>query len=140
VDQGLMLTFEEPAGSHTLVFDDCGKVAYAYLKAGGTIVGEVWLYNRCPTPAEPEWTNRTLIPFALSREYLADGGMVEDAVREDDVAVNWEYENGQVVAYVYVFGELYGVVGVGDQPGCARYACKASRLARVMEIEDGQEL
>ena len=40
---------------------------------------------------------------------------------------------------IYVFGDLFGVVGVGDSPGYARHASRSGPLARLMEIEGGDE-
>ena len=51
----LMLDFVSPCGAFTLTVDDDGKVAYAYLKKEKKILGDVWLYNRCPAPDEKEW-------------------------------------------------------------------------------------
>ena len=133
-----MLDFDAPRGDYFLTFEDNGKVAYAYLKRANDreIVGDVWLYNRCPTPAEPEWPDRSKIPFANSLEYVADEGRLERDVKQGDVLVNWKYEDSGPAAYVYIFEDLYAVVGVGDKPGYARFATKSGRLARVMEIED----
>jgi len=136
MDDGMMLEFRSPCAKYSLVFDDDGKVAYAYLKEAGIIVGDLWLYNRCPTPPEPEWHDRTHIPFALSRDFVADGGRLTRAVGSADVRVKWQYEADAPVAYVYVFEDLYGVVGVGDKPGYARYVVADSRLARVMQIDE----
>ena len=62
--------FTSPCGGFTLTFDDDGRVAYAYLKRGGIICGDVWLYNCCPTPDIPEWKDRSKIPFANCRDYM----------------------------------------------------------------------
>ena len=136
MDDGVMLDFRSPCAQYSLVFEDDGKVAYAYLKQAGAIVGDLWLYNRCPAPPDPEWHDRTRIPFALSRAYLAEGGTLSRAVGATDVLVKWAYEGETPVAYVYVFEDLLGVVGFGDKPGYARYAVKDSRLARVMQIDE----
>ena len=135
--EGLLLDFASPCGAYKLTFEDDGKVAYAYLKGNGSIVGDVWLYNRCLTPDSPEWGDRSRIPFANPREFAASAGHVTRPGDVGDVLVEWEYESGseRPVAYVYVFEDLYGVVGVGDKPGYARHAIKSGRLARVMEIE-----
>src|SRR5262249_35510910 len=131
----LLLEFVSPRGKYALTFDDDGKVTYAYLKKGGRIVGDVWLYNRCETPAEPEWKDRKNIPFANCEGYISKAGRMEKAILPQDVHVNWKWEGAQPVAYVYVFEDLLGVVGLGDKPGNARFAIKDNRLARVMVIE-----
>lgn len=138
-DPGLLLSFLSPCGAYELVFEDDGKVAYAYLKKAAVIVGDVWLYNRCQTPSEPEWSDRARIPFALSRRFITKGGRVTRLLRRADVRVDWEYVDEKPLAYVYVFCDLYGVLGEGDKPGYARFAAAESRLARVMVFTGSQE-
>lgn len=135
MSHGLMLDFRSPCEAYRLTFDDNGRVAYAYLKSGHAIVGDVWLYNRCPAPATPEWTERSGIPFANPREFVADDGHLSRTVGPQDVLVDWEYEEDSPVAYVYVFEDLLGVVGVGDKPGYARHAIKSGPLAKIMAFE-----
>lgn len=129
----LMLDFDSPHGDLTLTFDDDGKVAYAYLKRDGKIVGDVWLYNRCPTPDLPEWKDRNNIPFANCKAYVHDDCRMTRSIRLKDVEVEWENNER---AYIYIFDALYGVVGVGDKPGYARLAAKDGPLAKVMEVAD----
>ena len=93
----LMLDFHSPCGQYKLTFDDDGKVAYAYLKRDKNIVGDVWLYNRCPTPEQPEWTDRNNIPLALSKEYITERGRIVAELARSDIAVDWEYVNDQPV-------------------------------------------
>ena len=135
MSKSLMLDFESPCGRFVLTFEDDGKVAYAYLKNDDGIVGDVWLYNRCATPEQPEWKERKNIPFANCKGYMSEDGRIKKRVGSRDVLVDWEYENDEPVAYVYLFEDLYGVVGVDDKPGYARFAVKDSPLARVMEID-----
>lgn len=133
-----MLDFMSPCGRYKLSFEDNGKVAYAYLKErqSAEILGDVWLYNRCEAPTDQEWKDPTNIPFANLRENINDQGRLEKPITMSDVLVNWEYEEEIPVAYVYIEGNLFGVVGVGDKPGYARNAIKDGRLAKVMEIAD----
>lgn len=133
--EGTMLNFITEDGSYTLTFEDDGRVAYAYLKGGQGISGAVWLYNRCPTPQSPEWHDKSKIPFANCEGYMSEEGRMDCAISEDSVWVDWEHEENGPIAYVYVGDELYGVVGVGDKPGFARYAIRDNPLARKMEIE-----
>lgn len=130
-----MLDFRSDCGECTLTFEDNGRVAYAYLKAKEGICGAVWLYNRCTTPQSPEWHDRSKIPFANCAGYMCEEGRMEHDLSDDSVFVDWERDENGPVAYVYVGDDLYGVVGVGDKPGYARYAIKDNPLARRMEIE-----
>ena len=94
-----MLDFKSPCGSYVLTFDDDGKVAYAFLKRDGNVLSSVWLYNRCPTPAKPEWSERNNIPFANCAGYMSEGGRMEKEVTPEDVLVDWEFEDEHPVAY-----------------------------------------
>jgi len=134
----MMLDFTSPCGHFKITFEDDGKVAYAYLKEGltGEIVGDVWLYNRYEAPDDQEWKNPANIPFANVRDYIDEGGRVQRKLKLKDVLVDWEYEDGIPVAYVYIEEDLYGVLGVGDKPGYARHAIKNGPLAKVMVISD----
>ncbi len=131
----LVLQFDSTIAQYSLKFEDDGKVAYAYLLMGETIIGDVWLYNRCPTPDSPEWKNKRNIPFANCREYMLEEGRMKKKVLPQDVIVDWEKEAEELVAYVYIFEDLYGVIAENDKPGYARFALKDGPLARKMHIE-----
>jgi hypothetical protein len=122
--------FASPCGVFKLTFDDDGKVAYAYLKQGRTILGDVWVYNRCPTPDQPEWKDRTKVPFANSKAYVKEDGHLDEPVTLDDIKVDWQYADEQPKAHVYLFGDLVAIVGVGDKPGYSRFASKDGPLAK----------
>jgi len=132
----LTLNFKSPCNLFVLTFEDNNRVAYAYLKSEGKIVGDVWIYNRCETPNSPEWTDRNNIPFANCNGYMSEGGLMKREVEIDDVLVDWEQDKTGPIAYVYIFEDLYGVVGINDKPGYARFAIKDSKIAKVMEIEE----
>jgi hypothetical protein len=132
----LILNFQSPKPLVYLTFEDNGKVAYAYLKKNDEIVGDVWLYNRCKTPVEPEWKSKDNLPFANSKEYVTGEGCLEKSIKKENILVDWDIdENGEPLAYIYLFENLIGVVGVGDKPGYAMFAKKNSPIAKVIEIE-----
>ncbi len=135
MNNDLILNFKSPSDSFSLTFEDNGKVAYAYLKQEDKCVGDSWLYNRCLTPEVPEWKDRDNMPFANSKDYMSEDGKMSRDVGIEDVLVDWEEEEQGPVAYIYLFEDLYGVVGVNDKLGYARFATKDSPLARVMDIE-----
>ena len=139
MNEKLIINFKSNDPSFTLVFEDDAKVAYAYLKQDGKIVGDVWLYNRCLTPETPEWTDRNKIPFANCKKYTDEEGVIKKGVEVQDILVDWEYKKLGPVAYIYIFDDLYGVVGVNDKPGYARYAKKNGPLAHVMKKKKGSD-
>lgn len=135
MNNDLVINFKSPIDSISLTFEDNGKVAYAYLKLENKCVGDIWLYNRCVTPEVPEWKDRNKMPFANSKDYMSEDGKMNRDVGIEDVLIDWEEEEQGLVAYIYLFEDLYGVVGVNDKPGYARFATKDNPLAKVMDIE-----
>ncbi len=126
--------FVDPESGYALVFEDDGRVAYAYLLDPlGEIASDVWLYNRGPTPAEPEWQRRELAPYANPAGYCV---LHEDFRPVDDiaeVAVEWgTADDGTVKADVYLRNELFGIVSQGVEPGWSRFALKDGPLANVL--------
>jgi hypothetical protein len=124
--------FVSPCGAFKLTFDDEGKVAYAYLKTGNSIVGDVWVYNRCPTPDLPEWKDRRNLPFANCKEFVSDEGHFKTPIVPDDISVEWQYTGEQPKALVYLSGALVAVLGFNDKPGYSRFALKDGPLAKVL--------
>lgn len=131
--------YASPCGRFKLAFDDDGKAAYAYLKQGKTILGDVWVYNRCLTPDEPEWKDRTKLPFANCKTYMTEEGRLCKPVALNDIRVEWQYAGEQPTAYVYLFGDLVAKVGVGDKPGYSRFAARDGPLAKVLVIDPAFE-
>ena len=136
MSKNLILNFKAPTEFYTLTFEDNGRVAYAYLKKNQEIVGDVWLYNRCLAPEIPEWdNNKGNIPYANTKSNITKEGKIEENVGVDDVRINWDEEDDHPVAYIYIFENLYGVIGVNDKPGYARFAIKDSAVALILEVE-----
>jgi hypothetical protein len=134
--QHLMLDFTSPCGTYTLTFDDDGKVAYAYLKKGRAILGDVWLYNRCETPDRSEWSDRGNLPFANCRSYMEDEGRIQEPVSLEDITVEWKYTGERPIAFVYLFGDLFATLSEGEKPGYSRFASKDGPLAKRMVLEE----
>ena len=133
MNSNLSLNFQSPIESMTLTFEDNGKVAYAYLKDNGNIIGEVWLYNYTNITT-PEWDNAKNAPFLNPEEYINMQGIMKKSITLHDVLVNWEQDGNDLVAYIYILENLYGVIGPEDKPGYARFAIKNGPLAKVMAI------
>jgi hypothetical protein len=132
----ILVDFASPCGAFKLTFADDGKVAYAYLKRGSTILGDVWVYNRCPTPEQPEWKDRRNLPFANCREFMREEGRFAKAAALADIHVEWQYTAGQPKALVYLSGALAALVGVNDKPGYCRFASKDGPLAKVLAVPE----
>src|SRR5512135_2436100 len=129
----ILAKFTAPRGGCSLLFEDDGKVAYAYLLGSdGAIVSDVWLYNSGCTPDQPEWNDKDLIPFANPKNYTKAVPFAP-AKQQTDILVKWNYAaTGHLqYAYIYVYDQLVGAVSPKTKPGFAVLASKDGPLAKV---------
>lgn len=127
--------FQNDEDSYSVVFDDDGRVAYAYLlNPAGSIVGDVWLYNRCSTPVESEWKDPEKMPFANPQAYVnesdQDAFQVVDSI--SDVKVDWCNEAEKVKARIYIRNKYFASLVEGAKPGSSLLAGKDGPLAKVL--------
>lgn len=128
--------FIDDRTGYSTIFDDDGRVAYAYLlDESGSIVGDVWLYNRCSTPVEPEWKNPENMPFANPQAYVNsathDAFQAVDTI--SDVSVDWGEESGRVKANILVRNKLFATLMEGAKPGWSVFVGKDGPLAKVLK-------
>lgn len=129
----------EEFGGYAAVFEDDGKVAYAYLLDEGRITADVWLYNCGAAPAEPEWRDPSKLPFANPRGFASDEQFAPIA-DESEVMFSWSSaQDGQLVLRVLLRGAYHARLVPGSKPGWCKLAAKDGPLARVLSTEDEQE-
>jgi len=129
---GLLLEFPDPHTGCVLVFDDDGRVAWAYLRApDGEIIGDVWLYNRVEPPLEADFTDPTAAPF-LNPAVLAAPLDQPPAESADDLSVEWTLAEGVLTADVFLRETLLARLTPGAQPGWSTLARENGPLARVL--------
>lgn len=128
---GETVSFPASDGKYAIVIEDDGRVGYAYLvDSGGTICGDVWLYNRCPAPDEPEWNDPGNAPFANSLAYVQSCAEFPFPNSSADIDINWDREDGACSARIFIQKKLVGVVRNGAKPGWALLAKKDGPLAK----------
>src|SRR3989442_11885260 len=100
-------TFGSPSSRRTVLVEDDGRVCYAYtLDEDGKICSDVWLYNRCKTPAEPEWHERENAPFANPASFSCQSSEFRLPRSVEDISVEW-IETGDVeVARICLFNRF----------------------------------
>jgi hypothetical protein len=126
----LMAIVRDPESSYEVVFEDDGRVAYAYLRHEGKIVSDVWLYNSEPAPAQPEWTDRSKMPFMNPEGFVTDTQPPIPS-RPDDVTARWVQDGDQLEAVeVFLKGELWGKLAPGVKPGWSKGAARVGPLAQ----------
>ncbi len=126
--------FNHPSWGYSFVFDDDGRVVYGYLKEGDKIVADIWLYNKCPTPQEPEWTDKPKLPCANPADYALENPH-EPIESIDEVFVEWSEEE-PIVATVHIKGVRWAKLTPGAKPGWCVLARKDGPLAKVLGDEE----
>jgi hypothetical protein len=131
---GILVRFDCDDLPFGVVIDDDDRVAYAYVLENEKIVGDVWLYNVVPAPYEPEWTDRSKLPFLNPQEFSYEGASPINEETQLDVV--WIRNQDTLVrAEIYLAKQLLAVVAPGATPGWCRNARKSGPLARVLEAE-----
>jgi hypothetical protein len=130
----MLLRFDCDDLPFRLVIDDDDRVGYAYVLENEKIVGDVWVYNVMPAPQEPEWTDRSKLPFLNPQEFSYEGA--SPITEETQLDVVWIRNQDTLVrAEIYLANQLFAIVAPGAKPGWCRNARKTGPLARVLEAE-----
>ncbi len=124
-DSTILMVRFSPSEKYELIVEDNGRVAYAYMRENGKIVADVWLYNCVDAPAEPEWRDRSLAPFANPVGFCAANDLGR-LTTEGDLKVEWHEDE----AVIFVHGIRWATLRSGEKPGKCRLATSDGPLAR----------
>jgi hypothetical protein len=129
--------FLDEVSGFSVYFEDDGRVAYAYLlDPGGDIVGDIWLYNRCNTPIEPEWRSPDNMPFANPADYAKDHRGFIPVSDISEVDVRWINQAGEFIkAGIFIRDNLFAILTKRAKPGWSIMAAKDGPLAKVLEVQ-----
>lgn len=129
-------TFFSSDSKRSLVIEDDGKVAYAYMcDEGDQIIGDVWLFNRGDAPKEPEWRDRTKAPFANPADYVLEV-QFSPPIDLNEFSIVWEMGE-RYVAKIFLRNKIFATLADNEKPGKAILAKKNGPLAGVLSIESG---
>src|SRR5688572_5651407 len=105
----LVVESEDSSSNYSAIFEDDGRVAYAYLLHDGNIIADVWLYNHGSPPPKPEWPDPSKMPFANPKEYASDIE-VAPIINEGDVQFLWHWDDTDQLREVEIElrGQIYG--------------------------------
>jgi hypothetical protein len=113
----LLLEFRHVDTGCSVVIDDDGRVAWAYLKSPDEqILADVWLYNVAPTPEVSDWADPAQAPF-LNPSALADPLPQPLPESPDDLTVQWVVDGQLLLADVLLRGVLVARLSPGATPG-----------------------
>jgi len=122
--------FSQQNDCYSVVIEDDGKVAYAYLLKEEHIIGDVWLYNQAETPADPDWTDKESLPFLNGQEFVRDN--ITPILNVDEVRVEWtdDLEVGGVL--LYIRDQFTAKLTINSKPGWSTNVTKDGPLARTI--------
>ena len=130
MSEGFLQKFASPDGEATVVIEDDGRVAYAYwLDAKGVISGDVWLYNRCPAPQQPEWGDCDAAPYANPEAFVDRTVEFSPPVSSSRISIHWHQQGSERIACVLVSDVLFAKLKHGSKPGWSRLAAEDGPLA-----------
>ncbi|MDR6733444.1 hypothetical protein [Sphingobacterium sp. 2149] len=107
--------------------EDDDKVCYAYLLNEERIVGDIWLYNKAPTPSEPEWHSKENLPFLNPAEFVKEN--LEPFEASSPVEVTWDFGE-ETVAKIFLGSRLIAKLTEGSCPGWSSLVTKDGPLAQ----------
>lgn len=115
----------------TVVVEDDDQVAYAYLLHDGTIVSDLWLYNRGENPEGPPWKQQgASMPFRNSIDYVRDGTAVQNP-SADDVKVIWPSADGANPEVTICIGDwAIGWLAPDAKPGWSALVKRSGQIGR----------
>lgn len=135
----MLIKQTDDLSGHSAVFEDDGRVAYAYLLYGDEIVADVWLYNSVATPERPEWRDPSRAPFMNPLGFTSSEQFppVRD---ETEVAFSWSRGTAeQTTLRVFIRGDYHAMLVPGSKPGWCKLAARNGPLASVLREDDELE-
>lgn len=122
--------FCEQNERYSIIIEDDGKVAYAYLLDGGAIVADVWIYNQAPSPLITKW-NRADMPFLNPRDYVQYE--IEPITKENEVKLKWTISANSIDSVlIYIRGSIVSKLTIGATPGWSKCVSKDGPLAKML--------
>jgi len=117
---------------YSLIIEDDGRVAYAYLMSYGDIIGDVWLYNHPEAMNKVDWNNQQM-PWLNPPEYLKAGVSITPVTDKSQIRCEWNEtpDDGLIEASISLHGKFIAQVLSGSKPGWSTLVAKDGPLAQV---------
>lgn len=127
--QQITCEFDE---NYSVLIEDDGRVAYAYLLEYGDVIGDVWLYNQDDAPSDSNWVNQQT-PYLNPAEYLLPSAPISPIKKESEVRCEWtESPNDSLIeAAIWIRDKFIAQVVSGSKPGWSTLVLKDGPLALV---------
>lgn len=117
---------------YSVVIEDDGRVAYAYLMEGEDSIGDVWLYNQQEAPKDSNWDKQQL-PYLNPEEYLNKDARVLPIKDKSEVYFEWNesLSDGSIEVSIYIRDKFTAQIITGSKPGWSTLVVKDGPLAQV---------
>jgi hypothetical protein len=118
--------------SYSVLIEDDGRVAYAYLLEHGDVIGDVWLYNQATAPDNTNWLDQTT-PYLNPAEYLAKGASIAPITQASQLRGEWTASpnDGSIEVGIYIRDRFIASIASGSKPGWSVLVVKDGPLALV---------
>ncbi|HVS70177.1 MAG TPA: hypothetical protein VHQ47_02865 [Phycisphaerae bacterium] len=127
----IIIEYRNTFSSLSVLVEDDGRVAYAYLRDNGNIIGDVWLYNRLTAPQIPEWRLEPAQPPFLNPQEFSVSPPFSIPINKYRCTVDWRsIEANKEVADILVDGMLIARLARNAKPGWSVFAVKDGPLAK----------
>lgn len=117
---------------YSVIIEDDGKVAYAYLLNEDDIIGDVWLYNQATSPLSVNWVPEDM-PFLNPKEFVKEE--VIPIVDGSELQLKWSLSNDLTLkeVLIYINNKLIAKLTSGSTPGWSTVVTKDGPLAKYYE-------
>jgi hypothetical protein len=118
--------------TYSVLIEDDGRVAYAYLLEYGDVIGDVWLYNQDEAPRNSNWAMQST-PYLNPIEYLSADAHISPIKNESEVRCEWtESPNDSLIEVgISIRGKFIASITSGSKPGWSVLVGKDGPLALV---------
>jgi hypothetical protein len=118
--------------NYSVLIEDDGRVAYAYLLEYGDVVGDVWLYNQEAAPDDSNWANQSS-PYLNPAEYLLSGAGIKPIKSESEIRCEWaeSLNDGTIEVGIWLHDRFIAQIEMGSKPGWSVLVAKDGPLAQV---------
>lgn len=119
--------------SYSLIIEDDGRVAYAYLMNNEAMIGDVWLYNQESSPLVVNWENKNEMPFLNPLSFVNIN--LPPIENDNEISLNWIFldDDDLQSVEIYIKGTLVAKVSPGSFPGWSTVVTKDGVLAKILK-------
>ena len=117
---------------YSVIIEDNGRVAYAYIMEGEDCIGDVWLYNQQEAPIDSDWSKQEM-PYLNPMEYLNIDARVSPIKGKSEIYLEWaeSLSDGTIEVSIYLQEKFIAQITSGSKPGWSTLVIKDGPLAQV---------